>query len=171
MKVRDLVIPVDRHPVVSEEATLAEVFLALESALQAGGDGDAANVQSFAVLVLDRRGGVVGKLSVWDVLRGLEPQARRRVDALAMVEGYDAWDRPLEHLASKVETLRARDVVEPLPRKEYIDEEAGLDEALRRLVDNGFLFLVARRGRETVGILRLVDVFAHVCDRLRARSA
>ncbi len=168
-KVRDLVLPLDRYPVVSGDATLGDVFLALEGALRGGGDRDPAAIRDFDVLVLDAERRVVGRLTVWDVLQGLEPQSRRRVDSLAMVEGYDAWDRPLAHLAAKVDTVRARDLVRALHDDEYIEVDAGLDQALRRLVDHRYLSLIATDGRETVGLLRVVDVFRHVCEQLRAR--
>ena len=171
MKVRDLMLPLERYTSVPETATLREVFLALEGALLGRGKADPKEIRDFALLVLDGAGNVAGRLTVWDVLRGLEPQARRRVDPLAMVDGYDAWDRPLWHLASKVENLRAGDLVEALHRLEYIDEEAGLNEALRRLVDNRFLSLIVVRGPEAVGILRVADVFRHVCNELRETLA
>jgi hypothetical protein len=168
-KVRDLMLPLEKYTVVSEEATLEEVFLALEGALKGSQKTDPAEARDFAVVVLDQDRRVVGRLAVWDVLRGLEPQARKRVDPLAMVDGYDAWDRPLAHLASRAQELRAKDLVKALHKDEYIDQEAGLNEALRRLVDNRYLSLIATRGRETVGILRVVDVFSYVCDQLRAK--
>ncbi len=168
-KVRDLVLPLDRYPVVSGDATRGGVFVALEGALRGGGATDPAMIRDFDVLVLDPERRVAGRLTVWDVLHGLEPQPRRRVDSLAMVLRYDAWDRPLAQLAAKLDTVRARDLVRALHDDEYIEAEAGLDEALRRLVDHRYLSLIATDGRETVGLLRVVDVFRHVCDELRAR--
>ncbi len=169
MKVRELMLPLGEYTVVPEEAKLEEVFLALEGAFAGSGKTDPTATRDFAVLVLDGSGRVVGRLTVWDALQGLEPQARRRVDSLAMPEGYDAWDRPLQQLASKARNLRAKDIVATLHKDEYIDQEADLDEALRRLVDNRYLSLIATRGRESVGILRVVDVFRHVCEQLRAK--
>jgi CBS domain-containing protein len=168
LKVRDLSLPLNKYTAVPEDATLREVFLALESAFAGRGRTDPTETRDFAVLVLDGEGRVIGRLAVWDVLQGLEPQAGKRVDALAMVDGYDAWDRPLRQLASKAKNRRARDLVKSLDKNEYIDQEADLNEALRRLVANRFLSLIVTKGRETVGILRVVDVFHHVCDQLRS---
>ncbi len=168
IKVQDLMLPLERYTVVSDAATLKEVFLALEGAFKGSQKADPTEARDFAVLVLDKDKVVVGRLTVWDVLAGLEPQARKRVDPLAMVEGYDAWDQPLAHLATKAQNLRAKDLVKALRKDEYIDQEAGLNEALRRLVDNRFLSLIATRRRETVGILRVADVFRYVCDELRS---
>ena len=94
LKVQDLMLPLDKYTSVSEDATLREVFLALEDAFSGRGKADSTETRNFAVLVLDNEGRVLGRLAVWDLLQGLEPQAGKRVDALAMVDGYDAWDRP-----------------------------------------------------------------------------
>jgi hypothetical protein len=168
IKVQDLMLPLERYTFVSDEATLKEVFLALESALKGLRKTDPTEVRDFAVLVMDDKKRVIGRLTIWDALVGLKPQARKRVDALAMVDGYDAWDRPLAHLASKARNLQAKDLIRALAKDEYIDQEAGLNEALRRLVDHRFLSLIATRGHETVGILRVADVLIYVCDELRA---
>ena len=168
IKVQDLMLPLEKYTVVSDGATLAEVFLALEGAVKGSQKTDPTEVRDFAVLVVDENKWVVGRLAVWDILGGLEPQARKRVDPLVMIEGYDAWSRPLAHLASKAQTLQAKDLIKALHKDEYIDQEAGLNEALRRLVDNRFLSLIATRGRETVGILRVMDVFVYVCNELRS---
>lgn len=170
VRVADLMLALAQYTAVSEEATLEEVFLALESALKGSAKPDPSQARDFAVLVLDQDGRVRGRLGVWDVLQGLEPQSGKRVDALAMVDGYEAWDRPLMHLGLKARTVRAKDLVKALSQDEYIDESAGLNEALRRLVDNRFLSLIVMRGRETAGILRVVDVFQYVCEQLRAES-
>ena len=168
IKVQDLMLPLERYTVVSDGATLKEIFLALEGALKGSGKTDPTEVRDFAVLVLDEDKRVIGRLTVWDILGGLAPQARKRVDPLAMVDGYDAWDRPLAHLASRAQNRQAKDLIKALHKDEYIDQEAGLNEALRRLVDNRFLSLIATRGRETVGVLRVMDVFRYVCDELRS---
>ena len=168
IKVKDLMLELEKYTSISEDATLKEVFLALEGALKGRQKTDPHEARDFAVLVLDKDRRVIGRLAVWDVLLGLEPQALTRVDPLAMVDGYDAWNRPLAYLASKAQNVRAKDLVKALHKGEYINEDASLNEALRRLVDNRFLSLIVTRGRETIGILRVVDVFQHVCDELRA---
>ena len=62
----------------------------------------------------------------------------------------------------------AKDLAKALDNAEYIDYQADLNEALRRLVANRYLSLIATSGRETVGILRVVDVYHHVCKQLRS---
>ena len=168
IKVRDLMLPLERYTSVSEEATLKDIFEALESALKGTGKATVTEARDFAVLVLDKDRRVLGRLVVWDVLQGLEPQAGKRVDALAMVEGYEAWDQPLANLTAKVRNVRAKELVKALSKDEYIDEDESLNEAVVRLIDRRCLSLIATRGRETAGILRVVDVFQYICDALRS---
>ncbi len=168
LKVKDIMLPLEKYTSVSEEATLEEVFLALEGALKGREKADPEEARDFAVLVFDKDGRVVGRLAAWDVLLALKPQSMKRVDPLAMVERYDAWAGPLAHLASKAQNLRAKDIIRALNIGEYIGEDASLDEAVSRLLDNRFLSLIVMRGRDPVGILRIVDVFQFVCDKLRS---
>ena len=50
---------------------------------------------------------------------------------------------------------------------EYIDENATLGEAIRQLVAYPYLSLLVTRSDEVVGILRLSDVFAKICDTIK----
>lgn len=54
-----------------------------------------------------------------------------------------------------------------LDKREYISEDANLDEALRKLVSNRFLSLIVTSKEKTVGVLRVVDVFSMVCEKLK----
>jgi hypothetical protein len=111
---------------------------------------------------------VLGRLVVWDVLRGLDPKTVRALDSLSMVEGFRAWEQPLAQLAEKAQNFKVKDLVKSLRKEEYIDEKASINEALHRLIAHRFLSLIALRGREAAGILRIVDVFQYVCGEIKA---
>ena len=167
-RVRDLMVPLARYTRVHRDASLADAFQALRGALSGAGRDDPVSPRDFACLVLDDRDQVIGRLVVWDVLQGLEPQRSRGVDALAMVDGLGAWRQPLANLAAKSRDVRVRDLVHPLDRAETIDAEAPLDEAVHRLVTRRALSLIVTEDRRTVGVLRIVDVFAEVCALIGA---
>ena len=105
----------------------------------------------------------------------LRPPPRRRRDQQACrrrnskADHGASTDRPLANLASKTLNLQAKDLVKALSKDEYIDEDASLNDALRRLADTRYLSLIAMRRGENVGILRVVDVFQNVCYRLRSK--
>ena len=89
-----------------------------------------------------------------------------RVDPLSMVDGLGTWSQPLSSLASKVANVAVADLVGRMDKREFIDANASLDEATNRLVAHRFLSLIVVEEKETIGVLRVVDVFAHVCERV-----
>lgn len=167
-RVRDLMAPLASYTTIHRDASLADAFKTLREALSGAGRADPASPRDFGCLVLDDQGQVIGRLVVWDVLQGLEPQRGRGIDALAMVDGLGAWRQPLANLAAKSRDVRVADLVRPLERAETIDAEAPLDEAVHRLVTRRALSLIVMQGRRSVGVLRVVDVFAEVCALIRA---
>jgi CBS domain-containing protein len=71
--IKDLMVPLADYATVSEYATLSEAVLALKEA-QKNFDQD--RYRHRAVLVLDKSGKVVGKVSQIDALKALEPKYR-----------------------------------------------------------------------------------------------
>ncbi|MDJ0759057.1 MAG: hypothetical protein QNJ19_06635 [Woeseiaceae bacterium] len=162
LTVADVMVPLSGYTTIELDASLAEAFDKLSGALKGEGRIDPSTPRDFAVLVLDSAGDVVGRLVVWDILKGLEPQGLRDVDALSMVDGLGAWEHPLSNLAEKVEQVRVRDLVEPLAGEELIDVAIPLNVAVHRLIRLRALSLIATRDGRSVGVLRVVDAFARV---------
>lgn len=166
-KVRDLMRDLNEYTTVSEDATLKDAFHAMRDALRGIKKTDPDEARDFAVLVLGKDGAVLGRLVIWDVLQGLEPRTLKPIDAMAMVDGFKAWEQPLAQLAEKSRHLKVRDLVKPLKRDEFIDADADIEQALSRLIHQRFFSLIALRDGKAVGILRVVDVFQHVCDAIQ----
>ena len=162
LTVEDVMVPLSGYTTMPLDASLADAFEAMAGALAGRGRSDPGAPRDFAVLVLDDAGDVVGRLVVWDILQGLEPQRRKGVDALSMVDGLGAWQQPLSNLAQKVRQVEVRDLVEPLANEERIDVAAPLDQAVHRLIRLRALSLIATREARSVGVLRVVDVFGRV---------
>ena len=70
-QVKDLMIPLTEYATVDEDATLFDAVMALEKAQLAF---DHSRYHHRAILILNKEGKVVGKLSQIDVLRALEPK-------------------------------------------------------------------------------------------------
>ena len=166
--VKDLMTPLEQYTTISQEASLKDAFLALEGAFRGEQQADPAHPRDFSVLVVDEDRQVIGRLVVWDVLRGLETQQVNRVDALSMVDGYGGWSQPLSNLATKAQYMQVKNLVKRLHRNEIISADALLDKAVHELVTHRFLSLIVTERRRTVGVLRVVDVFNHVCAMVRA---
>ena len=162
--VEALMLPLTDYTSVSEDATLYDAFIALEGALHGVQKADPSHPRDFAVLVLDAEGQVLGRLVVWDILAGLEPQTIKSIDPLAMVEDYSAWRQPLANLATKARTIKVRNLVRALSKEEYIDATTSVDQALDRMIRSRLLSLIVTRNDKPVGIMRVVDVFSEVCE-------
>lgn len=166
--VKDLMVPLKDYTRVSDEATLYDAIKALESAMVA----PPGPRPHRAVLVQADDGRVLGKLSLWDVLHGLEPRYGLPVEPLFMVDEYFTWTHAMfVNLAAKAKSVKAKDLLREHFGDETIDENATLDQAVHQLVQSRLLSLIVTGEGNVVGVLRLSDVFVHVCESMNAASA
>ncbi len=177
-KVRDLMVPISDYATVSDQATLYEAVMALEESQI---KFDKNRYWHRAVLVLDSSGKVVGKLSQIDVLRALEPKYKELIEdsfsirfglskafIKSMLEQFSLWQRPLMDICSKAARLRVREIMYTPSEGEYVDLDASLDEAVHQLIVGHHQSLLVVHKEEIVGILRLTDVFMHICQLIKA---
>jgi CBS domain-containing protein len=178
MKVGELMVPLAEYATVSEEATLNEAVLALDEARKrVEGDRD----KHRAVLVLDQKGCVVGKLDQWTVLWALEPRYKEMGNLRetsrygfspeflrSMIESYGLWRKPLEGICRKAAEMKVKDLMQTPTEAEYVGENASLDTAIHQLVMGRHQSLLVTRGEDIVGVLRLSDVFRKICDGFKA---
>jgi CBS domain-containing protein len=171
-QIKDLMIPLTEYATVDEEATLFDAVTALEKAQLAF---DHSRYQHRAILILDKEGKVVGKLSQIDVLRALEPKYAEmqgsnglarygfsRKFMKSMLTQYHLWESPLKNICHKAGEKRVRDFMYTPTEGEYVPEDAMLDEAIHQLVLGQHQSLLVTKDNDIVGILRLTDVFAAV---------
>jgi CBS-domain-containing membrane protein len=171
-------VPLAEYATVSEEATLVEAVSTLEQAQRAF---DQERYRHRAVLVLDRDGRLVGKLSQHDVLRALEPNYHS-VDGIdsvsrfglspeyleSITRQYGLWSTPLEGLCRSAAGLRVREIMHTPLEGEYIEDDAPVTRALHRLVMGcHHSLLVTDKHHEIVGVLRLTDTFSLVSQILQ----
>jgi hypothetical protein len=81
-----------------------------------------------------------------------------------MLEDNALWARPLQFVRERAAKLVVGDIIQTPLESEYIDENATLGEAAHQMIVYPYHSLLVISGREVVGILRLSDVFAKVCD-------
>ena len=177
--VRDLMVPLEEYATVSEEASLFEAVMALETA-QEQLDRKRYKYLHRAILVYDKNNRIVGKVSQLDVLRALEPKYQAMGDAhslsragfspqflKAMLQEHALWDKPLKDICGKAAKLKVKDFMYKPVGGEYIAETASLEEAMHLLVMGHHQSLLVARGDDIVGILRLTDVFMEVFRLMR----
>jgi CBS domain-containing protein len=180
IKVSDLMVPLEEYATVSEEATMYEAVMALEEAQELL-DRQRYHYLHRAVLVLDKEGKVVGKVSQLDVLKALEPRYTEIGDSSkisaagfspqflkSMQERYALFDKSLVDLCKTAVRLKVKDFMYTPTEGEYIAEDASLREAIHMLVMGQHQSLLVTRDTEISGILRLTDVFKEIFQRIKA---
>ena len=125
---------------------------------------------------------VVGKLSLFEILRGLEPKynkvklkttarassrmgtASHTIDA--MLEKYSLWQKPLKNLVKKAADVKVKNLMRDLTKEDYIEEEEELNKAIHQIIVGHHQSLIVTRKGEIIGILRLSDVVMAVGDMI-----
>jgi CBS domain-containing protein len=177
IKVKELMLPLKDYATVHKEATLREAVLALEKAQKTL---DPTQHKHRAILVLDENGKVVGKITMKDILVAIEPNYGK-VEGMEVLErsGYSPdlikdmlediplWSEPLQFFCERATRLKVSNFVQAPSEGEYIDENATLGEATHQLIVYPYHSLLVTSGNNIVGILRLSDVFAKICDEIK----
>jgi CBS domain-containing protein len=175
--VKELMVPIEAYATVPREATLREAVLALERAQMTL---DPSRHKHRAILVLDESGKVVSKITMKNILIALEPNYGK-VEGMEvlersgfspdlirdMLENSSLWAEPLQLFGERAATLKVSDFIQAPSEGEYIDQNATLGEATHQLIVQPYLSLLVTDDDEVVGILRLSDVFAKVCDIIK----
>jgi CBS domain-containing protein len=177
INVKELMVPLKDYATVYHEATLQEAFRALEKAQLAL---EPSQYKHRAILVLDKGGNVLGKLTMKDILIVLEPNYRNleSMEVLSraghspdliksMLKDNALWLEPLQFICERAKQLRVSDFVVPPKDGESVDENATFGEAAHQLIVYSYNSLFVTRDKKIVGILRLSDVFATVCDKIK----
>ena len=159
--VQDLMTPAEECATVSEHASLHEAFVALQTCLD-DRRRTASLPYDLPLLVVGAGDRIVGRLSLRDLLRGLQAEALRVTDPLIMVDGLEAWDRPLLHLAYKASHFELKYLLRPAAKGDHIAPDASLDQAMRQLIRHNLSSLLVLHEHQPVGVLTLVGVFCNV---------
>jgi len=165
--VRDVMLSLEDYPVVPASATLLDAFHALQQAQESV---EGTRQPHRAVLVIDAKGAIAGKVGHLAFLRGLEPNYRRlgNHEALShaglseeflssVMESYRLWSDGPEELRQRARTTPVVEVM--TPATVHVPEDAPLARAVHELIIHQTLSILVTRRGEVVGILRLSDVF------------
>jgi len=176
-KVKEMMVSVSDYTTVSEDANLFEAIMALEASQE---KNDPARYPHRAILALDSDGNVVGKVNMFNILSALEPKYNQIGDPggvswasvnpdflKSMVKKYSLWDKPLEDICAKAGGKKVKNFMFKPSEGECIDQDATLNEAIHLLVLGNKLSLLVTKDDKITGILRLTDVFSHVCELVK----
>jgi len=178
-KVKDLMVPLSEYATVSENATLYEAVLALEEA-QENFEDRHTRYRHRAIIMLDKNGTVVGKLSQLDVLKALEPKYQEKFEGQesrrlgisqsfmkSVFEDYKLFANPLDDICRKAGEQPVKNFMHSPTEGEYVSESTTLEVAIHQLIMGQHQSLLVTRDEKIVGILRLTDVFATVFHRMK----
>ena len=84
-----------------------------------------------------------------------------------MLETNAVWAEPLQFFAERAASLKVSDFILTSSEGEYIDENAAMGEAAHQLIVNPYHSLLVTRNDEVVGVLRLSDAYAKICDIIK----
>ena len=129
--VKDLTVPLEDYTTIYKSASLGEAIEALRTSRRETVEEDPERPRDRAVLVLNDEGKVVGKLSLFVILKGLEPRyekvkgikaaalASSRLGSVhraldAMIEEYSLWQKPLKNLVEKGADFKVKHLMRDL---------------------------------------------------------
>lgn len=177
--VKDLMVPIDEYATVDENATVFEAVAALEKTQQ-----DQRTYHHRAILVLNKSKKVIGKLSMLDLIKTLEPKYFEMQDRngaagtlsfgfskkfmKSMMEQFKLLDGPLDNICKKAGDSKATQFMTTPTENEYVENNATLNEAIHQLVlGQHQSLLVTDSTGDIVGILRLSDVFTFIYQQMK----
>jgi len=178
--VKDLMVPLSEYATVKEGATLFEAVLALEKAQE---EYDHTKYRHRAIMVLDEKNRVVGKLNHMDVLKAIEIEPKDDTFyKLSELSDFGFSDRfisslikdrprkgiPLKNLCKKASRIKVEEIMQAPLEEEYVSPETPLESAIHQMViGQHSLSLLVAQDKEIVGILRLSDVFGAIFHTMK----
>lgn len=176
-KVEDLMIPANDLVAIKVDDSFAAAVEGLAEALD---DFKAGKRALRALIVLDEKGQMVGKISPVDVLRSMEPGYDKLLNMDSSVHvskfGYLIqslreeiqhaalpWDR----LCQTAKTHTVQDIMRKPAHSQIIQMGESLNEAIHRFVLGKHRTLFVTDGNKLVGLLDLSLIYLAIVDKLK----
>ena len=167
IKVQEIMIPIPKCLKVRKDHSLIEVFKALDQTPRT--ENDAAHKDA---IVLDENDDFIGKVTMIDIFRALEPNYRK-VDqqkkmasmlsagaVMKIARDFNLWMEPTKTICERANQLKVADVMHIPEKIEYIKEGDSLEKALHIYVMGVHQPLIVRNDNDDItGILRFGDIF------------
>ena len=172
--VREYTVPLSQYAIIHESDNVHEAVMELEKSHSKFKRQDRYKHRS--ILVENQQGDIIGKLTERLVLKALEPNyddigTDDSLSAFGLTSSYmksqmpryDLWQKPLDDICKKADTIIAKDIMVPISKAELIDEGASLNQAIHQLVMTDQKILIVTKNNKAIGVLRLGDVFIEIC--------
>lgn len=176
-RVKDIMVPISEYATVLVGTSLIDAVKALE---QAQLSYTTSKYEHRAILVLDEKERVVGKISQLRALKAIQPEfnSTAEVEKLKKFKFSDLYITQLVDLyrshgnimskktLREASTKKVEEFMQTPSVGEFVAEDCSLDTAIYRLTTGTHLALLVTRGEKIVGILRIADVFAAVFQQM-----
>ena len=162
---KDVMIPISRYVTVTKADTLLHVLQALDDARKS--EEDRAHRDA---IVVDEDGEFVGKVTMIDIFKALEPNYKRVDEKRSMgaltqifvakaVKDFNLWMEPMQDVCTRGAHKFVGDVMHVPGDADFIREKDSLELALHKYVMGVHQPLVVKEGDTVIGVLRFGDVF------------
>ncbi len=171
-KVKDLMVPLSEYATVSVGCTLHEAVQSLEKSHR---ESENSIYKHRAILILNEKRDVIGKLSHLDALRALSPEHNRtygteELNRFGFSNSFirklhqqrQQQNTPLEELCRNAEKHKVEDYMCAPKEDECIDFQSDLPTAIHQLVQENTRSLLVKKEGKITGILRLTDLFSSI---------
>jgi predicted transcriptional regulator len=175
LKVQDLMVPTDRFPKISDSATFYQALSALEAVQEKFLSGQS---EQRILLVENKEGKIVGKISPIDLFVGLETNYSR-VNAeetvkrfglsyiwRSMQKDYNLWENPFKDLCRKASDVQVKRFLKTPTAGQSVQAQDTLAKCFHLFVMNRHDTLFVFEGDEMVGLLRFSDVYQKVSQTM-----
>ncbi len=171
--VKELMIPISDYVSVKKTDTLVDVLQALETARQAN-----AHAHRDAIVV-DDGGRFLGKITMIDIFRALEPGYKKIMKGRASstltndfvmkaVKEFNLWMEPEQDICQRGSKKSVAEVMHVPEKIETIQENDTIEKALNLYVMGVHQPLIVKDGSTVSGVLRFGDLFEAVRKTLLA---
>jgi CBS domain containing-hemolysin-like protein len=171
--VKELMIPISNYVTVNKADTLVNVLQALESARQAD-----AHAHRDAIVV-GPDGRFVGKVTMIDIFRALEPNYKKMMSkssdgtltkawVMKAVKSFNLWSEPEADICQRGARKTVAEVMHTPRSFEFLQADDTLEKALNLYVMGVHQPLIVKSGDTVAGVLRFGDIFEVVRKELLA---
>ncbi len=169
-RVKDVMIPLEDYPLVSQNKSLYEAMLMLNEAQK--------NLKPNmrpprALLVIDDEGKIIGKLGHLAMLKAFEPKyknfedmdkltrAELSSDFISSIRNYmELWQHDIYDTCQLAQATKVSDIMKPIDQ--HIDVNETLYDAVHKIIMWQTISILVTDGNGIVGIIRLTDIYDEV---------
>ena len=171
--VKELMIPISNYVTVKKTDTLVDVLQALEESRQANEHAHR------DAIVVDDDGTFLGKVTMIDIFRALEPNYKKMMSdnaagtltsafVMKAVKEFNLWMEPEADICQRGASKTVAAVMHTPESIEYLQEDDTLEKALNLYVMEVHQPLIVKKGDTVTGVLRFGDMFEVVRRELLA---